>query len=128
MNELRWHGKKQQLSERGWVEGVYRIIFVLLLWNPALTVNFSQVRDPTEFRLILRDPPGCSPESCDIYVGIDTNPQDPAFLDFYIEGAAQAWVAVGFSESPNMVRAQLTTLLAGWGGRLQCKEQLVSGG
>jgi hypothetical protein len=61
------------------------------------------VRAPADFRLILRDPPACDPDTCNIYVGIDTNTQDPSFLDFYIQGEAQAWVAVGFSESPNMV-------------------------
>ena len=39
-----------------------------------------------------------------MFVGIDTNSGDPGFLDIYLEGMADGWVAVGFTKSPNMVR------------------------
>ena len=62
-----------------------------------------QVRAPTDSRLIFRSPANCDPSTCDIFVGIDTNTGNPGFLDIYMEGNAQGWVAVGFSDSPNMV-------------------------
>ncbi len=40
-------------------------------------------------------------------MGISTNPGSPEFLDFYIEGESQGWVAVGFSETQNMVGSKL---------------------
>ena len=40
---------------------------------------------------------------CDVFVAIDTNAGDPAFLDIYLEGTADGWVAVGFTDTPDMV-------------------------
>ena len=62
-----------------------------------------QVRDPLDYRLRIRDPAGCDPSSCNLYVGIDTNAGNNGFLDIYLEGNAAGWVAVGFSESRDMV-------------------------
>ena len=71
-------------------------------------LNFLQVRAPTDSRLIFRSrfPTNCDPSTCDIFVGIDTNAGNPGFLDIYMEGNAQGWVAVGFSDSRNMVGIQ----------------------
>ena len=46
----------------------------------------------------------CEVSDCTVYVGIAVNAGNSSFLDFYIEGDATAWVAVGFSTSPSMVR------------------------
>ena len=62
-----------------------------------------QNRAALDYRLRIRDPPGCDLSECDLYVGIDTNTGDPEFLDIYMEGNAQGWVAVGFSETRDMV-------------------------
>ena len=62
------------------------------------------MRAPEDYRLQSRDPSGCTPPDCDFYMGIDTNAQDPTFLDFYLVGDAAGWVAVGFTDSANMVR------------------------
>ena len=40
---------------------------------------------------------------CDVFVGIDTNAGDSDYLDIYLEGEADGWVAVGFTETANMV-------------------------
>ena len=49
-------------------------------------------------------PEGCNISSvCNLFVGISTNEDNSSFFDFYIEGDANGWVAVGFSESRNMV-------------------------
>ena len=46
---------------------------------------------------------------CDVFVGIDTNVGNPDFLDIYLEGHADGWVAVGFTETPDMVGQLLIT-------------------
>ena len=38
-----------------------------------------------------------------MFVGIDTNSGDPDYVNIYIEGEADGWVAVGFSETRSMV-------------------------
>ena len=63
-----------------------------------------QTKDPEDYRLTFRDPPECHASSCDVFVGIDTNAGNPDFLDIYLEGVADGWVAVGFTETANMVR------------------------
>ena len=52
-------------------------------------------------------PNNCSRSDCSLFVGLSTSRQDPSFLDVVLEGAAEGWVAVGFSETKDMVR--LTT-------------------
>ena len=37
------------------------------------------------------------------FAGIDVNTGNPDYLDIYIEGDAASWVAVGFTDTPNMV-------------------------
>ena len=66
----------------------------------------TQVRAPGDYRLIFRNPPDCAPSECDVFVGIDTNAGDSSYLDIYLEGQADGWVAVGFSSSPSMVSEQ----------------------
>ena len=68
---------------------------------PRITV--APVRAPEDYRLQILSPTGCSRASCDLFIGIDTNTGDDGFLDIYMEGTAAGWVAVGFSETPNMV-------------------------
>ena len=63
----------------------------------------APVRAPEDYRLQILSPTGCSRASCDLFIGIDTNTGDNGFLDIYMEGTAEGWVAVGFSETPNMV-------------------------
>ena len=63
-----------------------------------------QTREPGDYRLQNRDPDGCDPESCDYFVGIDTNEGNDSFLDFYLTADIDGWVAIGFSMSNNMVR------------------------
>ena len=58
--------------------------------------------------MILRNPPGCAPSECDVFVGIDTNSGNSDFLDIYLEGQADGWVAVGFSATSSMVRLSYT--------------------
>ena len=60
-------------------------------------------RSPEEYRLQFFQPEGCNISDCDLYIGIDTNTGDNRFLDIYMEGDAAGWVAVGFSETGNMV-------------------------
>ena len=65
------------------------------------------MRDPEEYRLTFRTPDGCNVTNCTSFVGIDTNTGNPGILDIYMEGEAQGWVAVGFTETRNMVRREL---------------------
>ena len=65
--------------------------------------TLKQTKDPEDYRLTFRDPPNCIMSKCDVFIGIDTNAGDPDFLDIYLEGQAGGWVAVGFTETPDMV-------------------------
>ena len=40
-------------------------------------------------------------------MGIRTNEHNDSFLDFYFEGDAHGWVAVGLTKTPNMVGAYI---------------------
>jgi hypothetical protein len=53
-------------------------------------------------RLFFGFPRGCRRSSCDYYVGINPNPADSSYLDFYLEGNARGWIAIGFSENMTM--------------------------
>ena len=55
--------------------------------------------------MTFHNPPNCVPSKseCDVFVAIDTNAGDPDYLDIYLEGDADGWVAVGFTETANMV-------------------------
>ena len=68
------------------------------------TYSSLQTRTPEDSRLIVSIPDGCNIASqCDLFVGISTNEDNSSFFDFYIEGEADGWVAVGFSETQDMV-------------------------
>lgn len=62
-----------------------------------------QIRDPEQYRLTFRTPDGCIVSNCTTFIGIDTNTGDSGVLDIYMEGEALGWVAVGFTETRNMV-------------------------
>lgn len=66
--------------------------------------NILQIRAPEDYRLTFRTPPGCNLTNCTSFVGIDTNVDNPGFLDIYMEGEALGWVAVGFTQTRDMVR------------------------
>ena len=75
-----------------------------MMMNDVWLFDFPfQVRAPLAYRIIFRSPANCDPSTCNIFVGIDTNTGNPNFLDIYMEGNAQGWVAVGFSDTRNMV-------------------------
>ena len=61
-------------------------------------------RSPEDYRLIFSNPEGCIISDCDHFIGIDTNAGESNYLDIYMEGDAAGWVAVGFSETSDMVR------------------------
>ena len=44
------------------------------------------------------------PSACTTFIGIDTNAGNSDYLDIYMEGTTQGWVAVGFTRTANMVR------------------------
>ncbi len=64
----------------------------------------APVRAPEDYRLQVLNPEGCVRSECNLFIGIDTNTGDNGFLDIYMEGTAEGWLAVGFSETPNMVK------------------------
>lgn len=69
----------------------------------SLLTPLLQKKNPEEYRLTFRNPPDCVVSECDVFVAIDTNAGDPGFLDIYLEGAAEGWVAVGFTDTRSMV-------------------------
>ena len=64
-----------------------------------------------DYRLTFHNPSNCTPENCDIFVGIDTNSGNSGYLDVYLEGQADGWVAVGFSNTSDMVYLTLSVFL-----------------
>lgn len=56
-----------------------------------------------DYRLMFSSPSGCIQPDCLVFAGIDTNSGNPDYLDFYISGQAESWVAVGFSPTRSMV-------------------------
>ncbi len=77
----------------------------------ASTSIIAPVRAPEDYRLQILNPTGCSRADCNLFIGIDTNTGDNGFLDIYMEGTAEGWVAVGFSETANMVSKYRQQLL-----------------
>ena len=74
-----------------------------------------QVRNPEDYRLTFRTPPGCIVSNCTSFVGIDVNTGNDGVLDIYMEGQALGWVAVGFTKpNSNMVHATIKY----YGGKL----------
>ena len=45
----------------------------------------------------------CTGVQCDYYIAIRTNPMNENYLDFLLEGNATGWLAIGFSDTANMV-------------------------
>ena len=73
------------------------------LHNP-MTVILPQVTAADEYPLVFKTPSSCDRSDCTVFVGIERNAGNQDYLNFYIEGEAGAWVGVGFSSTPNMVR------------------------
>ena len=62
-----------------------------------------QTRSATDYSLIFREPEECDPSACNTFIGIDTNQGNSDYMDIYMEGATEGWIAVGFTKTPNMV-------------------------
>ncbi len=60
-------------------------------------------RSPDAYGLQVVSPSGCTRVDCDLFIGIAINTGDNGFLDIYMEGTAAGWVAVGFSDTADMV-------------------------
>ena len=77
---------------------------------PPLPLPLSppQTTDPEDYRLTHRTPPGCAPSECSFFAGIQTNEGDSSYLDFYLEGSAMGWIAIGVSATSNMVKCIAT--------------------
>ena len=61
------------------------------------------MRAASDYTLIYRNPEGCDPSSCTTFIGIDRNQGNSDYLDVYMQGSTQGWIAVGFSETRSMV-------------------------
>ena len=56
-----------------------------------------------DYNLEFALPLGCMKENCSYYVAMGPNLEDGDFLDVYLRGTAEGWVAVGFSHTTMMV-------------------------
>ena len=70
-----------------------------------------QTTPPDSLSLKFQDPEDCSASKCKTFVGMERNGGNKEYLNFYLEGEASAWVAVGFSKTESMVRAECTMQL-----------------
>ena len=65
--------------------------------------HFLPQMEDSEFPLTFRQPANCDRQSCDVYAAMGPNAANDDFLDIYLEGTADGWVAVGFSKDTSMV-------------------------
>ena len=54
-------------------------------------------------------PLGCTKDNCTYYVAMGPNTEDGEFLDVYLQGTTEGWVAVGFSHTKLMVCVDAAT-------------------
>ena len=74
-----------------------------MCWGPS-----EPTRQPTDYATIFRQPPECTDHTdCDIFIGMEPNEHDATYLDVYMQGEAAAYLAVGFSNTEDMVRILL---------------------
>ena len=62
-----------------------------------------QSTDPDMYRLTYRIPDNCDPASCDYFLGINVNAGNSSYLDIYLSGDTDGWIAIGFSSTSSMV-------------------------
>ena len=58
-----------------------------------------------EKNVVLSIPSRCAdePSTCDYYVAMAPNPENNSYIDVHLEGKADGWIAVGFSNDTFMV-------------------------
>ena len=66
------------------------------------------------YTFTVKVPNNCQKTDCDYYLAIKPNGNDSTYTDFYIEGAASGYVAVGLSSSGGMVRMDKLPRCAIW--------------
>ena len=57
-----------------------------------------------EYNTIIQHQADCNPDTCILFIGMEANEGDSEYLDVYMQGSADAWLAVGFSATATMVR------------------------
>lgn len=62
-----------------------------------------QILGTNQREFIKTFPSNCNRTTCDYYISIQTNTENPHYLDFVMEASAQGWIAIGFSSTPGMV-------------------------
>ncbi len=70
---------------------------------PTTDTLVAPVRTPEDYGVNVTIPGGCVLSECDLFIGVDINTGDNGFLDIYMEGTAEGWLAVGFSDTADMV-------------------------
>ena len=74
-----------------------------------------QSDDPLDYPLFRRDPEDCDANvNCMYFLGLRVNEGDDAYLDVYLSGMADGWVAIGFSEDRRMVSELQQERIACW--------------
>ena len=62
-----------------------------------------------DYNLEVGMPHGCMKDDCTYYVAMGPNAEDGEFLDVYLQGTVEGWVAVGFSHDQMMVCVDAAT-------------------
>ena len=57
----------------------------------------------SQFPMTFRVPDGCDREDCTFYWAMGPNSANSNYLDIYMEGTTEGWMAVGFSDDKIMV-------------------------
>ena len=55
------------------------------------------------FPITFRVPDGCDREDCTFYWAMGPNSANSNYLDIYMEGTTEGWMALGFSDDKIMV-------------------------
>ena len=62
-----------------------------------------------DYNLEVGLPTGCAKDNCTYYVAMGPNVENSEYLDVYLRGTAEGWVAVGFSLNQMMVCVDAAT-------------------
>ena len=76
-----------------------------ILYAESAHILLSQALSVPEsfYPLSFGFPAGCQRSTCDYFLVMGPNRINNSYIDIYLEGNAQGWLAVGFSEDRGMV-------------------------
>ena len=81
---------------------------VKILHHGSMFMCYLRIQNQ-DYNIEVGLPPGCTKDNCMYYVAMGPNAEDGEFLDVYLQGTVEGWVAVGFSLDQMMVCVDAAT-------------------